>query len=227
MEGWSGNIWSRVVSWDDWTPSWIQSSKEATCRVFGVDFHQLRSRSCPRLYTLHYTNPVWWLGLTGFKKPSNLQLHQNKCSRRWQPKLRSNFARPFWTWGLVLCQTYHTLIEAWRIHHRFGSCSRWIHRSQGVRRWPGNMWFFPQPGTCHWKPNYHDQPRYITVVKYCDSEPLILISLRWNFIVWGIKCHIHGTPETGESHRSTGGAVTNCPAPCFGGFSTSSWLRRP
>ena len=41
---------------------------------------------------------------------------------------------------------------------------------------------FPQPGTCHWKPNYHDQPRYITVVKYCDSEPLILISLRWNFM---------------------------------------------
>ena len=222
MEGWS------IVSWDDWTPSSRQSSKEATCKqVFCCRFSPATISKLSK--TLHYTNPVWWLGLTGFKKPSNLQLHQNKCSRRWQRNWGRNSPSPselgawFYVKHITLQSSNRSLEN---------SSPLWVLQSVDPQVAGGApvTWEhvgFPQPGTCHWKPNYPDQPRYITVVKILWFRASDLDISKVEFHVWGngIKCHIHGTPETGESHRSTGGAVTNCPAPCFVGFSTSSWLR--
>ena len=183
MEGWSGNnIWSRVVSWDDWTPSWIQSSKEATCKqCFCCRFSPATISKLSK--TLHYTNPVWWLGLTGYQKTFKFATTPEKMFTKMATEIEVEFRQALLNLGpgfaSNISHSNHP-IEAWRIHHRFGSCSRWIHRSQGVRRWPGNIWDSHSAALATENLTIMISPGKF--VKYCDSEPLILISLRWNFM---------------------------------------------
>lgn len=148
-------------------------------RVFAVDFHQLRSRSCPRLYTTQILSDDWALrGSKNLKICNYTRTNVHEDGNQIEVEFRQallNLGPDFVSNISHSNRSLENSSPLWVLQSldpqvAGGAPVTWEHLG------------FQQPGTCHWKPNYHDQPRYITVVKYCDSEPLILISLRWNFM---------------------------------------------
>ena len=67
-------------------------------QIFAIDFHQLQKPFNLRVVKDSTQNPVWWLGLAGYQKRSDLQLHQNEfsLSLRWQ--IHGPFQR---NWGRI------------------------------------------------------------------------------------------------------------------------------
>lgn len=185
MEGWSSNmyIWSRVVSWDDWTPSWIQSSKEATCKQgFCCRFSPATISKLSK--TLHFTlhKSCLMIGPDGVQKTFKFATTAEQMFTKMATEIEVEFRQALLNLGPGFVSNISHSNRSLE-----NSSPLWVLQSVDPQVAGGApvTWEhlgFPQPGTCHWKPNYHDQPGYITVEKYCDSEPLILISLRWNFM---------------------------------------------